>query len=151
MRRHTRGGRARPALTKRFVAVLALVSALAVIVSAIVFLRTNVITSYQMPMKVQIVAQGRIGFDLNTEVVQFGKMRPGGENTRYFNVTNDKDVPVKVVLKASGEMAPWVVFTPPTRILQPHVSETITAACVPPRNTRDGNYTGTLQVFFMKP
>lgn len=138
--------------SKKLVAILALISAVAVVVTAIIFLKTNVITSYEMPMKVQIVPQDkRIGFDLNTSIVQFGKMHAGGENTRYFNATNLGDEPIKVVLKSFGEMSSWVVFTPPTTILPPRTNVTITIACVPPRGTKPGNYTGTLQVFYMKP
>ena len=140
-------------LSRKMVAFLVLLVALAVVGTAIFFVATNVITSYEMPMKVNVISGGnKVGFDLNTSIVTFGKMRPGGSMDRYFNVTNNRQEPIKVVVKTFGPMADWVTVTPSKFILTPQQwKQDFMATCLVPYGTAPGNYTGTLRVYIMKP
>jgi hypothetical protein len=143
----------KPVLTRKTTALLAILCAVVVVATAVLFVGTNVITSYEMPMTLEVVGGNHpAGFNLTTTVVAFGKLSPGGTCTRYFNLSNFGDTPVKAVLKTSGELASWVVLTPPTAVLPPHSNNTIvTAAAVVPANAKPGDYTGTLHVYMMKP
>mgnify|MGYP001607344352 CR=1 FL=1 len=136
--------------TKKHVAMLALLGALAIVVTSLVFIGTQVEQAYTMDMTVK-VQQGVTGFDLNTSVVTFGKLKPGQQMDRYFEVNNTGTRPVTVYVRTSGQLASWVRVNPRVFDVTPEQKTgKFTASIVIPSNADVGNYTGKLLVLVMR-
>jgi len=138
-------------LTRRTVAILALVSSLVIVLTAMLFVVTQVKAAYTMPMRLQVVHSGPSGFDLNLTVATFGRLHPGEIVDRYFDVNNTGDKPVRVVVKTFGELAKWVRVTPQEFNVTPEEGyKTFQASCIVPYDAEDGNYTGDFLVVVMR-
>jgi hypothetical protein len=150
MTKHHASNHAR--LSKKFVAVVAILSSIIVVSTALLFVSTKVERTFEMPMKVQVVTSGSMGFDLNQTIVTFGRTYPGGAVTRYFNITNTGDEDIKVVVKPEGKISDWLLVTPQTFIVTPTQGiGYFQVGCAVPRDAAAGNYSGTLRVYVMEP
>lgn len=138
-------------LTKRFIALLALAAALLIVVTSVVFVLVYVQTAYEMEMNVKVVDEGSVGFDLNTSAVTFGKLKPGMNSERYFDINNTGTSPVKVVVKTFGSIAKWVVITPQPLVITPEQRNgNFTAKLLLPTGLAPGRYEGRMVVLVMR-
>lgn len=139
-------------LTKRFVAGLVLCSALLIVATGITYIVTQVKAAHSLPMTLQITDSGATGFDLNQSIMTFGRLHPGAALSRYFDVDNTDESPVKVVAKARGSIAQYIVINPAVSIMTPDQEKlTIQVEARIPDDATPGNYTGTFYVYVMKP
>lgn len=139
-------------LTKRFVAGLVLCSALLIVGTGIAYVVTQFKAAHSIPMTLQVMESGPTGFDLNLSVMTFGRLQPGGALSRYFDVDNADGDTVKVVAKARGSIAQFIVINPAVSIMTPDQQKlTIQVEARIPDDAEPGSYTGTFYVYVMKP
>lgn len=93
----------------------------------------------------------RLGFDTDNKSLTFGMVPPGSQSsTRYIDIVNYENHPVRVDILKKGEMAPWVVFSENTFLLAPKSNQTLTVSAMIPSGIEMGNYTGKFKVMFKK-
>ena len=138
-------------LSRKTIALIAIASSLVIIATTVVFLVTQVKTAYQLDMHVQVIAEGNTAFDLNTSVVTFGRLKPGGALDRYFQVNNTGTDTVRVVVKPLGTLGSWVRVTPSFFEVTPEErSKDFQASVFIPGDAAPGNYSGRLLVIVMR-
>jgi hypothetical protein len=106
--------------------------------------------SYALEMKLEVM-QDRYGFDLDTSVVSFGKLKPGGISTRYFHINNTGETTAQVLVVPKGELAKWVFITPERFAITPAQRKGVFNAEVHvPADAVPGNYSGILKVYVFR-
>lgn len=137
---------------KKHVAMLAVLSTAIVLLTCILYLATQVERAYEMPMSMTVIeGSKKAGFDLNLTAVTFGRISPGMGVTRYFTIDNTGDRPVKAIIKAYGDITPFVTITPLTQIITPEQRQgKVEAEATVPQGTPPGSYTGRLVVIVLR-
>ena len=131
--------------------------AIIILVFAVVtsFILTNVIYDYltivdSKELKMYLTVADYAGFDVNTSALIFGTVPKGGSSSREVILTNDFNIPLKVDLKAYGELAGWVHVFENGFLMQPNVVKTVKVSATIPENAKFGNYAGILKISFQK-
>lgn len=88
----------------------------------------------------------RLGFNLDTDALYFGKVIPGTSSvTKFANVSNTEDYPVVVNIKMCGELGEWVIISEDKFVLKGGEVKELSLSALPPEGTPFGNYTGKLK------
>lgn len=101
-------------------------------------------------LKMYITVGEIVGFNVGTEAVFFGTIQRGGSGNRDLIVTNNYTFPVKIDIRAYGELAKWVYVSENGFLLQPNENKTVKVSLIVPKDANFGNYTGILKVNFRK-
>jgi len=92
-----------------------------------------------------------IAFNLDSDALHFGAVRPGGSAQRGINITNDYDQELKIQIIVKGQMSNWLGTDSNSFTLSPKQTKTVDFNLVIPQGTSYGNYTGTVYVVYLKP
>ena len=91
----------------------------------------------------------KIGFNLDSDAIYFGKTYPGGRSQRIITLENNEDFPVKVSIKTEGTIRPLVTVSKNDFILQPHSVEVI-RYYADAGDYPKGNYSGVSTAVFTR-
>lgn len=130
-----------------------LLIAAAVLVSAaltmVFYSFVYIVEVQQRPMK--LVVADFVGFDLNPVNMTLGATTPGNSAARFFIATNVHEMPVRVRVRLSGELSPWLSLTDNHFVLQPGESRKVfVKAEVPEDAAINRTYTGSMRVLFTR-
>ncbi len=93
----------------------------------------------------------KAGFNVDTDAFYFGRTTPGTQSsTRFFNVSNDKDYPVKFVMETQGDLGKWTQLSESVFILEPGEGKEVRISVLPPKDAPFGEYEGKLRVVTYK-
>ncbi len=98
---------------------------------------------YDMRLKVG----NYVGFNLDSDVLNFGTIIPTGASTRTINLSTEKPVRVEILLR--GKLAEWVNISHNNFILDGQ--EEIAFNVYVPADAAYGNYTGKAYILFKEP
>ena len=101
-----------------------------------------------LPADVEVA--GSYGFNLDADMLHFGKTVSGGLGMRGFVVENMKDYPIEVVITREGEIAAWLLVPAPVFVLEPHAKKIVSAKIFVPKGTEHGHYRGNLRIVLKK-
>lgn len=88
------------------------------------------------------------GLNVDADALWFGLIPPGSDSSRPINISSSRDS--KVVIKATGELAKWVVVSKNNfKIVAGEKAEVWVKATVP-LNAQMGDHEGTLTVYFYR-
>jgi len=110
--------------------------------------QSRIIAIHYVNTSVQITSFG-IGMNGDTDSLKFGKISLGGGGERGLNINSTKKALVKVTI--SGDMAQFMSVDKNDFIIEPNTADKITFHIDIPENAETGNYTGLIQVLFLKP
>lgn len=99
---------------------------------------------------IELIVADYVGIDASTGYLGFGGVPPGGSGTRWIVIKNIYNTPVKVSIRAEGEVAPFVSMDYYKFSLQPGQNKTVIAAATVPDEFELGTYAGILQVWFTR-
>lgn len=88
------------------------------------------------------------GFDVNTSLLIFGTVVPGGSAKRTINIENIAEEEQKVEIVAEGELADWSYLSKNHFNLQTYEITSVDVTLYVPENATFGNYKGTLEILF---
>ena len=89
------------------------------------------------------------GFKLNTDMIYFGTITPGGSGSRNITVTNKDLRTKKIFVTFSGDLSRWVSAYPNSFLLSSNESRIITLNVRVPENAIYGNYTGIVRIILL--
>jgi len=96
-----------------------------------------------------ITSGGHAAFAIDKDNIRFGKMSPGDIAERKFVVQTDERVLVNVKIK--GNVSDFVSVSENNFLLYPEEVKTIRLKGSAPLGTPQGNYSGYIQIYFLKP
>ena len=101
---------------------------------------------------VHAVSEIAIGVSTDKDNLNFGIVPTGGSySTRFIDITNEEDLPVKVVLESFGDILPLVEIKNPIYILQPGDSVKVEVILKTTNETETGNYYGGIEILTVMP
>lgn len=101
-----------------------------------------------LPMELNV--NSSYGFNLETNKLHLGKTVPGGDSSRGFIVSNNKDYPLKVSVIKEGQLAKWTEIEKQTFTIFPSENKTVMVNAYVPKGTEYGLYTGNIKVILKK-
>ncbi|MBW2968567.1 hypothetical protein KY314_00405 [Candidatus Woesearchaeota archaeon] len=132
--------------TNKFILLIILIIIIFSGISMIFFSEYKIKGSISLPMKIQVAE--KLGFTLETEILDFGKAMPGNIATRPAVITNPNNVAVYAHFCSHGDMENWVKKQ--SIYLNKHESKNITISAKIPKNVEFGEYTGVLRIVFKR-
>jgi|TARA_Y100000310_G_C20665465_1_gene807236 hypothetical protein len=123
-----------------------IISAFVIIIalSVLLFLPYQTVES---DMHLTVITGRKVGINTDTDALWFGRMPAGNKGVRPLTITLSKNS--KVVIKAEGEMAPWIVVSKNNFKTEPGETTLEVMADVP-SGTPPGNYTSVLKFYFYR-
>jgi len=110
------------------------------------FLVDNLMTIEKQDIYTSFAAGDHLGFDLNKTALTFGMVVPGGSGSRSMNFSNDHDMRAKVVIRAKGEIADYLIVSENDFILEPGEEKEVGFVVYPPKNISFGLYEGQVDI-----
>jgi len=131
---------------KKLIILIILVIIIAASVTMIFYTKYRIKASITMPMQLEV--GDKIGFTTETEILNFGKARPGDTPIRIIELKNENKVGVTAYFSTHGDLEKWVYQEP--IYLNKFESKNVTISAKIPKNTDFGIYRGVLRVIFKK-
>src|SRR3989339_551956 len=121
--------------------LLALIAALFSFSLTFLFYAYYIIQDVQeLEMKVKI--GDVVGLDVNTSIISFGTVSPGGSSQRPVILRNDGNKPLRAHIKKSGEMAEWVYISEEDFVLDKNETKNVIFTIIPSGDAGKGEYRG---------
>lgn len=112
------------------------------------YFNKDVVQTLNVPMDVKVA--DNYAFNLDSDAVHFGKVVPGNDGIRGFNLTSTFTFPISAELRFSGPLSKWVSATENNIILPPSTTHAINLTVSIPEGTPFGHYFGTMHVVFRR-
>lgn len=90
------------------------------------------------------------GLDVNSTAISFGIIPNYGNSERRMTIRNAYNIPLKVSIKTSGDMAGWVYASNSSFILNPAEEKEITFNAAPKMDVAQGSHKGTIKITFTR-
>ncbi|HDQ60108.1 MAG TPA: hypothetical protein ENN30_02845 [Candidatus Woesearchaeota archaeon] len=132
---------------------IVIISAVLISVSStsLIYSSWKIVNYREFDMKIEVVEEGRIGFNLDPGIFNFGKVPTGATSKRGAEVHQDYSYPVLVRIEASGSIKKMVFIPENYFILEPNITKEIEILVFVPQDQKTGNYSGKLKVYFERP
>lgn len=92
----------------------------------------------------------RLGFNVETDWIDFGGARPGNEIAKTIMVTNSFPKRVRVNIFVDGPIEPFVFPQKNGFILEPKETAAVELRVVIPPNAAPGDYNGTIRMVYFR-
>lgn len=123
-----------------------------ILIAAIIAVCLAAIVIYMIPlsvetrgMQINVVAERKVGINLDTDKMYFGTVPDGGSASRNVTIANSGSKK-RFVLSVDGPLAGWTSASQSSFSLQPDENKTVTLQVAVPKNTTPGNYTSNLVI-----
>jgi hypothetical protein len=110
--------------------------------------QSRIISINYVNTSVQIVPFGA-GMNGDIDSLKFGKSMPGSGGERYLILNSTQEAMVEIQI--FGDMSKFLTVDKNDFIMKPKTRDQVTFYLEIPEDTKPGNYTGTIQVVFLKP
>ncbi len=110
--------------------------------------QSKIISVNYVNTSIQVVSVGA-GMNGDTDSLKFGKISPGGGGERYLILNSSKDALVEITI--FGEMSSFLTVNKNDFLMNANTKDQVTFYLEIPEGTPPKNYTGTIQVVFIKP
>jgi hypothetical protein len=102
----------------------------------------------ELPMAVKV--SDHIGFNITTDVLQFGRITSPGGSDRSIIVANSYDQKLNVHISCFGDIGKWVTAKNATFVLEPGGQQNVMMSIDVPEGVELRDYTGTLRITFTR-
>jgi uncharacterized membrane protein len=92
----------------------------------------------------------RLGFNVETDWIDFGGARPGDEITKQITIANSFPERVRVNIFIEGPIKPFVYPETDGFLLEPGEMKSIELRAIIPREVILGDYNGTIRVVYFR-
>jgi len=101
-------------------------------------------------LDMQVKADNYVGFRLDTDKLYFGTTMPGNDAERGITIFHHYSYPVKVKIYTAGYISKWVTIDNSSFTLLPNETKRVMFRVHVPKDTINGNYTGTVKLVFTR-
>lgn len=115
-------------------------------ITMIIFSQYKIKASMTIPMTIWV--SDSLGFTTETDILRFGRARPGDVAIRTAEIKNLNDFRVKASFFSHGEIKNWVNIEP--IYLNNYEAKNITISAKIPSDAKKGTYNGTLRIILTK-
>ncbi len=123
-----------------------------ILIAAIIGICLVAIVLYVIPLSVEtkgiqinVVAERKVGINLDTDKVYFGTVPVGGSALRNITIANSGSKK-RFVLSVEGPLNDWISASQSKLVLWPGENKTVTLNIEVPKNATPGNYTSNLVI-----
>lgn len=123
-----------------------------ILIAAIIGICLVAIVLYVIPLSVEtkgiqinVVAERKVGINLDTDKVYFGTVPVGGSALRNVTIANSGSKK-RFVLSVEGPLNDWISASQSKLVLWPGENKTVTLNIEVPKNATPGNYTSNLVI-----
>ena len=92
----------------------------------------------------------KVGLQVDTGSLAFGRAPPGGASTRYITITNPYENPIKVEISFEGDITRLISTSNQTFVLQGYQNESVGFSVAPLFEEPHGNFTGHVRIVFKR-
>ncbi|MFH1683214.1 MAG: hypothetical protein ABIA37_05460 [Candidatus Woesearchaeota archaeon] len=104
-----------------------------------------------MMVEMSLEIGDKLGFDLEKDILNFGRTAPGVSSvTRFMEISNIEDYPIRIKIKTSGELSEWVTASEYNFVLSAGEIKKVDFVAAPPQDAPQGEYSGKVRVLAMK-
>lgn len=130
---------------KKFIVILTFVLVLLLALAGPKYLFTKNITQFNMSAQVIKISgpDTKIGFAAQTDELNFGRVPLGGRSTKFIDVSNTFNSPVKLKAHLSGNITPLVDLSEQEVLLDPKETTQIRVTF---NSNVIGNYSGNINI-----
>ena len=137
-------------MEKKNLFILLLIITLISITATILFYSFYIIADAR-EFNMTLIVGYHAGFDVNTERLAFGMVSPGGNScTRFIDLSNKKDYPLKIYINFEGDLADWISVSDNYFIINPGEEKKLSFSASAPKGSAYGNYSGTARFVFKR-
>jgi len=115
---------------------------------SIIYSFYKVLDYREYPISLNVAGKNQIGFNLNKEVISFGRVPQGATAKRNATVSQHYSFDVLVRIEVTGTASKMVYVEDNYFLLPPNETRQIEVTAIIPENQTPGNYTGKLRVYF---
>jgi len=124
-----------------------LIAAGIIIVVSLVLVLILPYEAAQTKMYLTVTAE-EYGLNVDTDALWFGSITPGSSSSRPVNISSSRDS--KVVIKATGELAKWIVVSKNNFKIATGEKAEVWIAVNTPTSAQTRDYEGLLTVYFYR-
>ncbi len=99
-------------------------------------------------IEASIIVSDKVGFDLNSTALIFGKVLPGGSSSKFVDFENNFGFPVEIYIYGEGEMKKFI--TPFKEKIEKGGKKNIKISAFVPLDAEFGNYSGKVVIKIKK-
>ncbi|MBW2972547.1 hypothetical protein KY359_05925 [Candidatus Woesearchaeota archaeon] len=100
-------------------------------------------------IKMAVTVAENSAFNIDSEMVHFGKAQQGNTNSRIIVMSHEYRKPLLIHFQKSGNISRFVEL-PQDFYLEPGLTKEITLSAVIPGNAPMGDYEGSLRIYFRR-
>jgi len=123
---------------------------LAIILVAISILFINFyfkpVSAQEKEIYVEVVAEKKVGFNLETDKLYFGSLPAGGSATRNITISNSGSKK-RFIVSVEGPIKDWISADKSAFVLRDGENASIQITLTVPERTTPGNYTSKIKVY----
>lgn len=97
-----------------------------------------------------VEVDNKIGFNLDSDAIHFGTVPAGNKITRYMSINHSRGKPIRIGLKAFGEMGKWLDYSDNGFVLEKNKKRIITLTLYVPEDASVSKYNGKLRVYIKR-
>jgi hypothetical protein len=127
-------------------------SILILIFSVVIFLIVLKMNSFSLERReipISLEVSDRVGFDVNSSALTFGKITPGGSSTRNLILENNYGFPIKLKIEIEGNVLKFLSFEKVVFIDSRETKKIIFSAVIP-GDEKFGKYSGKVIITIKK-
>ncbi|MBU1030827.1 MAG: hypothetical protein ABIC91_07090 [Nanoarchaeota archaeon] len=136
--------------TKQLVLILLTIFFVMIMITTIIFYKTQVYETRIIYTDIEIINKNVIGFNIDTDALHFGKMIPGNTGTRTMIITNDYYPTTLVKINSFGETKKWLSINPNNFVLENGEKKEVHFTMNLEKQAPIGNFSGGVKVILLK-
>ena len=122
------------------------VAVLSGIVTFFVYNNLSVIELKEINVDANFTNSNNVGFNLDKDMMHFGKVPLGGSGERTFQISNTKNFPVSAKIYATGSIRDYMFITEDNIRLFPGESEEVKVIVYAPLDAEKKGYSGKIVI-----
>ncbi len=128
------------------VVLLVAVAVASAALTYLVYSDFSVIEVKQIAVDANFTSANNVGFNLDKDMMHFGKIPLGGSGERSFEISNTKNFPISAKIYATGSISRYIDIKDNNIRLRPGETRQITAIAYAPLGAEKTGYTGTIRI-----
>ena len=133
---------------KKFAALITLLCFILILCGFILY--NSYVSLDVQQLEIQFEVSDRMGFNVDTEALYFGKNYPGGVSRRETVLKNNYGFPVYISAKITGNVSGFVSVSDNNFILMPDETKSLTFYLKTGKETPRGEYMGEAKMCFYR-
>ncbi len=101
-------------------------------------------------LKMYLTVGNNLGFNTDTNAIYFGTVPTGGSSSRTISIKNERCSKCLVKINSEGKISNFINVSNNNFFMNKGESKDVKIEVFVPDSLNEGNYTGTLKIYFLK-